>query len=403
MRRALVTLVTLVSLIACKSKPTPEPAASAPDAGPPPIVSARPALDAGAAIASDDDAKKFVAYTSALGRGRTATIAKRYPDAFKAFDEALAIRPNDARALAEKGYAELLAGKLDDAADDLGSASTTTDRDLGAQVWFNLGLVDEARKHPDRALVAFWFSDKLHSSGATQKRLAGRTVCPVTVDSAHTAAKRAADWRDVAKTIREGLPETCRTVPSAEADAKAALVMGAAVTVPGKGDFFLVRNAKLEDCFISELFVVQVSGKDMWLYPAVGSGVSVGSRIDQEDDVSIERLGAWIHVAQISAPVTQVYTCEHADAGRPRIYDCDGTPGERMVGVAHPQAPPTYVDHILDADAHARVLRLEDAASSRFAEAVDGGRVTRLRLDSDALSLDGFGCKLRFSRGDGGL
>src|SRR5882762_1896328 len=59
------------------------------------------------------------AYLDALNEGRSATRKKHYKEAIAAFDRAAKLKPYTARAYAEKGYAELLAGKFKAAEDDL--------------------------------------------------------------------------------------------------------------------------------------------------------------------------------------------------------------------------------------------------------------------------------------------
>jgi len=61
-------------------------------------------------------------YLAELSSGRKATIAKDYAQADAHFSKALEALPGDPRALAERGYARLLANKLPEAEADLGAA-----------------------------------------------------------------------------------------------------------------------------------------------------------------------------------------------------------------------------------------------------------------------------------------
>jgi tetratricopeptide (TPR) repeat protein len=63
------------------------------------------------------------AYSTELGRGRKATVAKDFVQAEEHFSKSLEALPGDARALAERGYARLLASKLPEAEADLAAAA----------------------------------------------------------------------------------------------------------------------------------------------------------------------------------------------------------------------------------------------------------------------------------------
>jgi hypothetical protein len=62
------------------------------------------------------------AYLGALGRGRKATVARDFAQAEEQFSKCLELVPGDPRALAERGYARLLAEKVDEADADLALA-----------------------------------------------------------------------------------------------------------------------------------------------------------------------------------------------------------------------------------------------------------------------------------------
>jgi hypothetical protein len=394
-------IACLLLLAACKSKaPPPDPPAPAVsiavDAGPPPAASAP--IEGGVLAASDEAKKKYSEYAAALEAGRKATVAKKYDAAIKAFDDALEIRSGDARAQAEKGYAELLAGKLDEAYADLADASSTTDAVLGAQIWFNRGLVHEAEKKPDEALLDFWFANKLKASSAAQAKIGGRKICPVQIDRTRVASRHAASWRDVAKTIRASMPEVCRDAPKTDADAKKELVVDGPVKTP-KGEVFLVRSGEVKSCAMSTFHVVQVAGSDFWISPEVGNGTMVGSGIETEDTVTIELFGPWVRASQTSAQVTQVAVC--SDPAAPDVlFNCGEKPNGQFVGDAHPTLPATYTDHIIDIDAHAQVLAITDAASSRFSPS---SRLATVTITGSTIKVGGMDCNLELSRGDGGL
>ena len=410
-------LAILVLLAACKSKPAPnlEPVASTVDAQP--SASSAPAADASVANAptahapaarpaTEEEKKNFAEYVAAIGRGRKATIAKDYAAAAHAFDEALAVRPNDARALAEKGYAELGAKSFHRARTDLEAASATTDEALGTQVWFNLGLVDEALKNDADALVDFWFANQLHPSAAAAGRIAGRAVCPVRVNGARIAATHASSWLEVAREMHKLGNEPIReSTPKTEADAKKELLASdTPLIVPGKGTFHFVRVGDMTSAFVRFTQVVQESGADFWLYPQVGAQSSSGMGVDTpEPTLTIDRVGRWVHVSAGEQTFTFFYFCSESDASYD-VFQCTGDPKEVQVGPSggHPLGPVEYTEFFFDPDAHAQVLTLEDHASGRFSSISDGGKGTSVRADGDGIELDGLGCNLRLLGGDGG-
>ena len=112
------------------------------------------------------DARPFIA------SGRKLTQEKKYELAIKAFTQAIRKDAKAARAWSGRGYAKLLAGKLDSAARDLDHALTldATD-DYHAAIWFNLGKVAEKQKKLKQARRAYRRSNKLKASKAVDKAL----------------------------------------------------------------------------------------------------------------------------------------------------------------------------------------------------------------------------------------
>lgn len=118
--------------------------------------------------------------TVSLAAGRKATRAKRYAEAIEAFDEAIRARPADARLRSERGFAYLLDGNARRAKVDFEDAATLTeDRDLLAQIWFNVGLAGEKLGTTDEARLAFVVAEHHGSKAATSKLGAGAR-CPAT-------------------------------------------------------------------------------------------------------------------------------------------------------------------------------------------------------------------------------
>lgn len=399
-------LLLVLCLSCTKSKPPPDPVPATPDAAPVASASVGPVK-----IATDEEKKKFAEYNAALVRGRKATIAKKWPDAIKAFDEALAVRPRDDRALGEKGYAEFLSGDLAHATRDLHDASSAGDPNLASQIWFNLGLVDEAKKANESALVDFWFADQLHPNLAAQAKIGGRSVCPVSIDRTRKPAVHATSWQDVAR-ILSTEPGVCKMPASTESEAKTWLLetftgepMTSSVSISGTSEFFLVRSGPLrtdpEMCPIATLHVLEVGKSDFWIYPSGATGMITWMR-PVGDTETIEPVGGFIVGRRMGAWPQDLDLCS-SDGGD--VHECTGDPGEVFSYVMHSARipPPVYIDDVIDASTHTQVLSFEDAASQRFAGRSDGGRATTLRGIEKGLELVGLGCNVQFSRGDGGL
>jgi len=133
-----------------------------------------------------------------MARGRAATRAGEWAKAFAAFDAALAAKPGDARAYAERGYARLLEGRdlLRARADLDRAAAETVDDKLLSQVWFNRGLVDERSAAAGDARVDFYFANRFAPGAAARAKLGAEKVCPVLLERPNYAAfkTQAPDW-----------------------------------------------------------------------------------------------------------------------------------------------------------------------------------------------------------------
>jgi hypothetical protein len=201
-RSAVVALL----LAACAEPPAPPaPAAPAPPAPPPavaddddPDVRERPKAPERPArhAATADEQAQLKAFWAEMQTGRTHTRAGAHAEAIAAFDRALTHRAGNPRALAERGYARLLAKDLEAARADLEAARARSDDParLGP-IWFNLGLVEEAAGDAEAAKRAFTQSDRLRPSKAAKARLAGAAACVAEVDRAPAPARRFAAWK----------------------------------------------------------------------------------------------------------------------------------------------------------------------------------------------------------------
>lgn len=212
MRLSPLLFVALAS--ACSGKE------SAPPAPAPSVVVPSPSLGSGSAVghavpkttppadaAVPEDPAVRAAYRKGMRAGRKATDAKRYAAAIAGFDAALAAKPNDARALGERGYARLLAGTdLDAAMRDLdASAGGTKNQKHLSTIWFNRGLIHEKRGDAANATASFAIANLMRPTKAAAAKLAGKTVCPVEVTRTFSVEDhpplQAADWAALEKLL----------------------------------------------------------------------------------------------------------------------------------------------------------------------------------------------------------
>lgn len=326
-----------------------------------------------------------------------------YAAAIQAYGEALAAAPHDPQAQAERGYAEHLAGKDDDAVADLEQAARAApSRRLAAQIWFNLGLTREA-KAPDEALVDFAHAYALIPSVAAKKKIHGRSVCPLNADTKRVAALPAKSWVDVASVLSApdagvavSMPALSRPL-AGESDAQVTLKVDASkpdLTL-GADAFYVVQTG--DAMLAAAKHVVQRSGAQLWVYPNMGLGM--GGRCAFVDDVTVEKMGSFAHVARKDDSMSPTYSCTF-DTGD-AVWPCDGTPGEKTVGTACLSNGATFRDAFIDPAAHAIVLSLEDTQSCAFSMMCDTRQIT-LRADGAGIHASGLGCDKTFFRATGG-
>lgn len=126
----------------------------------------------------DETAEANAGANDKLAEGRKATKEKRYPDAIKAFDEAIAASATLARAWSGRGYAKLLNGDGAGAKTDFEQALTLdATPKFQAAVYFNLGELAMRNKDVAAARAAFTKANELSPSDAAKKQL-GRLKTP---------------------------------------------------------------------------------------------------------------------------------------------------------------------------------------------------------------------------------
>ncbi|HRG99796.1 MAG TPA: tetratricopeptide repeat protein, partial [Polyangiaceae bacterium] len=189
---------------AASSGPTVPPAPSA-TATAAPSAAAAPKVQKGKVVIEKSIAR---AYADGLKKGRTETLAKRYDAAVAGFDAALVALPGDARAISERGYARLLAGKYDAARADLREAeSRTKDPKLLAQIHFNHGLVAEKLNRADEAKASFARSNSLNPTKAAAAKLTGGAACEAVVALGTEGTFVANSWAAAYEALRTADPQ----------------------------------------------------------------------------------------------------------------------------------------------------------------------------------------------------
>ncbi len=215
--RKVSCFVLLVSLLACnKEKPSPAPAAasaSAEKADKPaekPASKAKPETPKKKEPSKKVEADKLTTYWKAMNDGRKATLAKKYDDAYAAFDRALVAVPDDARAISERGYAKLLAKDYPGAVADLDRAvARTKDRKLLGQIYYNYGLAAEAKGDAAAAKAAFARSNQYNPTPAAAKKLDGKPACTaiITAEAPAASKKTFGSWKEAYESARKDFTE----------------------------------------------------------------------------------------------------------------------------------------------------------------------------------------------------
>jgi hypothetical protein len=180
LRRA-IALALLAA--ACKRSPENRPAPASREAvGTAPA--AVPSVASSATAAAPKTWPPASTDAEALSLGRSAAARGSWDEAVFYLKSA-----NDTNATpqvdAELGYAELMAGKLDDALESLeearGAASTPL---LSSQIEFNFGLVYEKRGDAEQARAAFARAYAAHPSSAAKAKLDGKSMCAASIERA---------------------------------------------------------------------------------------------------------------------------------------------------------------------------------------------------------------------------
>lgn len=162
----------VTATVGCRSRSDGAPSPpSAPPSSTPTRTSATPAVPPPGPTASSNERHRL---PGLLAKGRRHADAGRWADAVRAFEAAVAIAPEDARAESELGWAAFNAGDLAKArrATDAALASAEGDPTLRAQSLYNAGRIAEASGDTRAAERAYRASLALRPSDVVERRLA---------------------------------------------------------------------------------------------------------------------------------------------------------------------------------------------------------------------------------------
>jgi hypothetical protein len=130
-----------------------------------------------------------------MARGRAATAGGHPGDAVGAFADALRVRPFDAEAWADRGYAELLAG-VDPLVSLQVARSLTKKPALLSAIWFNEATAYARVGKPEDARIRFAIAASLGNRVAESK-LAGQSRCTCTWTTRLDAIPLVRGWKAV--------------------------------------------------------------------------------------------------------------------------------------------------------------------------------------------------------------
>jgi tetratricopeptide (TPR) repeat protein len=405
--RAYVCGLVLAACARAEVKPhtiAPSPSArvassAVPDTSPHPGASSRPATPAIPAAPTAGELSQRRAYQKAMAKGRSATRRKDWPGAVAAFTEALDASTGDAGAYAERGYALLLAGSLDEAEANLDrAAKSASDARLLSSIWFNRGLVAEKRPDDESALVDFFLANRFSPSAAARAKIGGRKVCPVLISRSDASPPRlsdepwveADDWLGLWRAIKhEGNPEARSPssnpksaepdTPDLEHPATAEAAREALTGQTGEVTLPLLLTTHFAG---QEVFVVMAHGKKL---RGRRLGWDTGGRCPQQLDFDmVSHEGNVLHVHGLEVRETGYgYRCEHEDAGDLDLGQCSeaelATVGPMQTFC--PERTPTEHDVVIDLAKGDTLLAVERAS----------GEITA-KLEPNGLRLSGLGC-----------
>lgn len=319
---------------------------------------------------SKDTAK---AYSESLKKGRAATLAKKYDEAIAAFDAALKALPGDARALSERGYAKLLAGKLEDARKDLREAEASTkDPKLLGQIHYNHGLVAEKLGHAEEAKASFAKSNVLAPTKAAASK-AGTSTCVADVEMQNTRAKLAKDFQAMFDALKTEAKDSTKVGSNDEAKT------GLFARIPKEAqDFVVAYQAGGED------------GGGAWeIHPYLKTPDGLLFGVDTVSTYYDFPCGGDISVTTSESSGLKLVKVVHAAGMRVPVCEADG--GE-LTECGENDMP---VSSACSTDDPTVTYVVFDASKKRIVATVgytDDGKGPKVTIDGRKLHVDGAGC-----------
>jgi hypothetical protein len=415
-RIALIALIAAAGVACDEKKPAPSATADARADGAAAgsasafaSPSTSPRADAGADASAgkvalrpipESDKAAYAAYLKALGRGRELTRKKDYAGAIKAFDEALAAMHGDARATAERGYARILAKDNEGAVRDLEAARAHAPTpELEAQIWFNIGLTEEAQGHAEAARYAFTEVQSTRPSTGAAKRLIGKSMCSARIERdpkpGKTYAGWLAAWRGFASGGTAMWSDEAKPKPSTE-DAAEKAICGEACKGDGPS-IALVGDPAVAAEFALVVPMTSAHRKEVVVFHHLGE--ALGGRCGWADEVTLDP-GVPLHVRVKSVP-------RGLELVRPdtlgELKECDNDVGECQEACFVETW--TERDYFFDPAASTQLLLVEQSGRSKDNTKSDHAKYARsvgVAGKPDALYVRGGGCDMTIPLTPGG-
>jgi hypothetical protein len=345
---------------------------------------------------SDDEKKGYGVYIDALGHGREATRKKDAKGAIKAFDEAYAAKPGDARAQGERGYARFLAKDNEGALKDLYAARVrAVSPDVEAQIWMNVGLVEDALHHDEAARYAYTRVQSMRPSSRAGMRLIGQSTCDARIERAvkpgKTYAGWLAAWRGFEAQHVAAWREGAKPKVATDDDAQKA-ICGTSCTGGGP---WIVQVGDPEVA-AEYAFVAPRDGNKLLVFHHVGD--ALGGACPWTDEVTLDP-GAPMHVRVKSRPRSLQYLKPDALG---ELHECESE--VKACSKACIAETWSERDYYFDVDAGSQIFFLQVDGRPL---GIDPDRYTRtvgVARKPDAIYVRGGGCDLtvRLDKPDGG-
>jgi TolA-binding protein len=327
--RAFALLALLTPWFACRRRSPPAPAPIASDVTAPSSVTSAAATTAGAApvgsssaaapaasgaTLSPESRAKVNAYRRHLAAGRNASKAGRYDEADAALTSALKALPGDSVALGERGLVRVKKGDASGAGADFERAlGSAPDRTVAAQLWFNLGLLEEKQRNDERAQLAFARSYLLRPAEAAKAKLKDARPCAAEIARLPPAPSDrgarllvASDWMGLYRQYDGALGDAAaQPAPTDESGARQWFCYRTSCEAIDRLPWRVERWAN--SCFFHEESAIIETTPELLVYVAgavPGGLVSGGCGGDLTacsggTDVRAARHGRWVRVTQV--------------------------------------------------------------------------------------------------------